>query len=114
MRNRATGGDCRMHRTIVRHEVPCLVDTCTVTGMTIDLDVQMDFVKNLRMLIALLCGNCTVVALDCLSLALHDTLKCQESTLTECHQHAEHWSRGGVREPQKRDGIFSWDGTEGR
>lgn len=86
MANRATHGDGGMYRTIVGHEVPRLRHALGVKGIPNYLHLHRDGFKNLRMGVALLGGNCTLVALDCLALALTDTMEREDGTLPECHQ----------------------------
>ena len=90
MANRATHGDGGMHRTIVGHEVPRLCHAFGVKCIPNYLHLHSDSFKNLRMGVALLGGNCTLVALDSLALALTDTMEREDGTLPECHQQPLH------------------------
>ena len=90
MRNRATHGDGRMHRAIVGDEVPCLLHALGVKCIPNYLYLHRDGFKNLRMSVALLGGDCTVVTLDALALALTDTMEREDGTLPECHHHPLH------------------------
>ena len=92
MANWATHGDRRMHRTIVGDEVPCLCHALGVKCIPNYLHLHSDGCKNLRMGVALLGSNCTVVMLDALALALTDTMEREDGALPECHYHPLHRS----------------------
>ena len=90
MANRATHGDGGMHRTIVGHEVPRLCHAFGVKCIPNYLQLHRDGFKNLRMGVALLGGQRTMIALDGLALTLADTVEGEDGTLPECHQHPLH------------------------
>ena len=90
MANRATHGDGRMHRAIVGHEVPRLCHALGVKCIPNYLHLHRDGFKNLRMGVALLGGQRTVVALNRLALAVTDIMEREDGTLPECHYHPLH------------------------
>lgn len=90
MTNRTAHGEGGMHRTIVGDEVPRLRHALGVKGIPNYLHLHRDGLKNLRMGVALLGGQRTVVALDRLALAVTDTMEREDGTLPECHQHPLH------------------------
>ncbi len=90
MANRTAHGDGGMHWTIVGHEVPRLCHPLGVKCIPNYLHMHRDGGKNLRMGVALLGGQRTVVALDGLALALTDIMQCEDGTLSEYHQHPLH------------------------
>lgn len=90
MANRTAHGDGSMHRTIVGDEVPRLRHPLGVKGIPNYLHLHRDGLKNLRMGVALLGDQRTVVALDGLALAVTDTMEREDGTLPECHQQPLH------------------------